>query len=232
MDGSTFFRFHAYVEPAVSDQSPLNTEGFSAVDTIRFRQIVKHSQWSVNLDRVKRQSCLARFHDDFCSCPALCCPPSSPFPQGHALAISTIVAAAAAPRFSNETDRLALLRFKDEIIGDPFGSLTSWNHTLRFCDWQGVTCGGRLHPQRVTVLNLRGYNLVARRISPHMANLTFLRRINLSNNTFHGVSPGDIGCLFRLPYLFQENNTLNGEIPVNLTHCSELLTLDVYGNKL
>ncbi|KAL6009269.1 hypothetical protein ACLOJK_022497 [Asimina triloba] len=141
------------------------------------------------------------------------------------------VVAAAAPRFSNETDRLALLRFKDEIIGDPFGSLTSWNHTLHFCEWQGVSCGRR-HPQRVTVLNLWGYNLVARRISPHIANLTFLRRVNLGNNTFHGVIPSEIGRLFRLRSLFLKNNTLSGEIPVNLTRCSELMILSLYGNKL
>ncbi|KAL5991505.1 hypothetical protein ACLOJK_012414 [Asimina triloba] len=131
--------------------------------------------------------------------------------------------------FSNETDRLALLHFRSHIQ-DPSHSLASWNDTLHFCQWQGVTCGRR-HPQRVTALNLVGYNL-AGRMPSHMANLTFLRRINLSNNTFHGAIPGEIGRLFRLQYLILTNNTLSGEIPVNLTYCWKLKHLRLDQNKL
>ncbi|KAL5975772.1 hypothetical protein ACLOJK_020099 [Asimina triloba] len=139
------------------------------------------------------------------------------------------IARIATHHFSNETDRLALLRFRSHIQ-DPSHSLASWNDTLHFCQWQGVTCG-RCHPQRVTALNLVGYNLVGRMPS-HMANLTFLRRINLSNNTFHGAIPGEIGRLFRLQYLILTNNTLSGEIPVNLTYCWKLKHLRLDQNKL
>ncbi|KAL6009207.1 hypothetical protein ACLOJK_022434 [Asimina triloba] len=142
------------------------------------------------------------------------------------------IVAAAAVHLSNETDRLALLRFKGEIIADPFGYLSSWNDTRHFCEWQGITCGGRRHPQRVTALNVFSYNLVARSISPHISNLTFLRLIDLSNNTIHGVIPAEMGRLFRLRSFYVEDSTSSGEIPVNLTRCSELMILDLYGNKL
>ncbi|XP_058110112.1 probable LRR receptor-like serine/threonine-protein kinase At3g47570 [Magnolia sinica] len=136
-----------------------------------------------------------------------------------------------AAHFSNETDLLALLKFKHLITDDPLHSLSSWNHTLRFCHWQGVTCGGPRHPQRVTALNLTAQKLVGP-ISPYIANLTFLRIINLSANSFYGPIPEEIGRLFRLRYLLLTNNTFTGEIPANLTHCSELKVLYLYGNQL
>ncbi|XP_058111174.1 putative receptor-like protein kinase At3g47110 [Magnolia sinica] len=133
--------------------------------------------------------------------------------------------------FSNETDRVALLHLKHLITDDPLRSLSSWNHTLHFCNWQGVTCGGHRHPQRVTALNLTGHNLVGP-ISPFIGNLTFLRIINLSANNFHDTIPEEIGRLFRLRYLNLNNNTFSGEIPANLTHCSDLQVLHLYGNQL
>ncbi|XP_058109082.1 LRR receptor-like serine/threonine-protein kinase EFR isoform X1 [Magnolia sinica] len=137
----------------------------------------------------------------------------------------------ASPHFSNETDRLALLKFKHLITNDPLHSLSSWNDTLHFCRWHGVTCGGSRHPQRVTALELTNQKLVGP-ISPYIANLTFLRIIDLSANSFHGTIPEEIGRLFRLQYLRLTNNTFNGEIPANLTHCSKLKALDLYGNQL
>ncbi|XP_058110898.1 probable LRR receptor-like serine/threonine-protein kinase At3g47570 [Magnolia sinica] len=135
-----------------------------------------------------------------------------------------------AANFSNDTDHLALVHFKRMITDDPLHSLSSWNHTLHFCHWQGVTCGHR-HPQRVTALNLVGQNLVGP-ISPYIANLTFLRIIDFADNSFHGAVPEQIGRLFRLRYLGLANSTFTGEIPANLTHCSELQVLDLYGNQL
>ncbi|XP_058110871.1 probable LRR receptor-like serine/threonine-protein kinase At3g47570 [Magnolia sinica] len=136
-----------------------------------------------------------------------------------------------AAHFSNETDLLALLKFKHLITDDPLHSLSSWNHTLHFCHWQGVTCGGPRHPQRVMALNLTAQKLVGP-ISPYIANLTFLRMIDLSANSFYGPIPEEIGRLFRSRYLFLTNNTFTGEIPANLAHCFKLQILDLSGNQL
>ncbi|XP_058111508.1 probable LRR receptor-like serine/threonine-protein kinase At3g47570 isoform X2 [Magnolia sinica] len=136
-----------------------------------------------------------------------------------------------AAHFSNETDHLALLHFKDLITDGPLHSLSSWNHTLHFCLWQGVICDSRRHPQRVTALILSNKNLVGP-ISPFIGNLTFLKRIDLGNNSFSGPIPEQMGQLLRLRFLRLRNNTLTGEIPTNLTYCSKLQVLHLRRNQL
>uniref|UniRef100_A0A7N2LEW6 non-specific serine/threonine protein kinase n=1 Tax=Quercus lobata TaxID=97700 RepID=A0A7N2LEW6_QUELO len=130
---------------------------------------------------------------------------------------------------NNETDRLALLEFKAEITHDPFEVLSSWNDSIHFCQWRGVTCGRR--HQRVTALDLQSLKLVGS-ISPHIGNLSFLRNISLQNNSFYNEIPSEIGRLFRLQSLSLFNNTMNGKIPSNISGCSNLVVLSVGSNQL
>ena len=144
--------------------------------------------------------------------------------------INLICFAESVTLLKNESDRLALLAFKDGISDDPNGVLSSWNNSLHFCMWDGVTCSRR-HPQRVVALNL-SYQSLRGSLSPHIGNLSFLKTIALYNNTFEGHIPQEIGHLFRLRYLGLINNSLDGEIPNNLTYCLQLRFLSLYGNKL
>ncbi|XP_058088670.1 probable LRR receptor-like serine/threonine-protein kinase At3g47570 isoform X2 [Magnolia sinica] len=130
----------------------------------------------------------------------------------------------------NETDRLALLGFKYGISEDPYRVLSSWNDSLHFCQWMGVTCSRR-HHQRVTSLNLTEHSLLGH-LSPHIGNLSFLRRIDLSNNKFQGQIPQEIEHLFRLQHLNLSVNSLQGEIPSNLSHCSKLIIIHIMQNQL
>ncbi|XP_021657374.2 putative receptor-like protein kinase At3g47110 isoform X2 [Hevea brasiliensis] len=130
----------------------------------------------------------------------------------------------------NQTDRLALVSFKNEIRRDPFGVLSSWNDSLHFCDWYGVSCSRR-HPDRVTALNLNSQGLVGS-LSPYIGNLSFLRYVSLQNNSFHGQIPQEIGRLRRLQYLTLSNNSFDGNIPTNLSRCSNLYLLNLIDNKL
>ncbi|KAL6146178.1 hypothetical protein ACLB2K_056861 [Fragaria x ananassa] len=130
---------------------------------------------------------------------------------------------------SNETDRLTLLAIKAQIIKDPNGILSSWNDSLHFCNWTGVTCG--LRHQRVMTLNLSSYQLIGS-LSPHIGNLTFLSGLNLELNNFHSSLPPEIGHLFRLKYLNLSNNSFSGEIPSTLSNCSRLIWLRLGFNKL
>ncbi|XP_024190123.1 probable LRR receptor-like serine/threonine-protein kinase At3g47570 [Rosa chinensis] len=130
---------------------------------------------------------------------------------------------------SNQTDRLALLAIKAQIIKDPNSILSSWNDSLHFCNWTGVTCG--LRHQRVMTLNLSSYQLTGS-LSPHIGNLTFLSGLNLELNNFHSSLPQEIGHLFRLKYLNLSNNSFSGEIPPNLSNCSSLIWLRLGFNKL
>ncbi|EOY19207.1 Serine-threonine protein kinase, plant-type, putative [Theobroma cacao] len=86
----------------------------------------------------------------------------------------------------NETDKRALLEFKAKIIDDHFGVMHSWNNTIPFCQWHVVSCGHR--HQRITKLDLRSIKLVGS-ISPFIGNLSFLRVLNLENNSFHQAIP-------------------------------------------
>ncbi|RXI04359.1 hypothetical protein DVH24_038633 [Malus domestica] len=131
---------------------------------------------------------------------------------------------------SNETDRLALLAFKDQIMEDPHQIMSSWNESIHFCMWRGVTCGRR-HRQRVTRLELRGQNLVGS-LSPHICNLTFLRILRLQNNSFSHEIPFEIAHLHRLQALYISNNSFTGSIPSNISYCSNLVTLHLGYNRL
>ncbi|XP_048421883.1 putative receptor-like protein kinase At3g47110 [Pyrus x bretschneideri] len=119
---------------------------------------------------------------------------------------------------SNETDKLALLKFKARITTDPFGVMSSWNETIHFCQWHGVTCGHR--HMRVTKLMLRSLKLGGS-ISPHVGNLSFLKVFNLVNESFSHEIPPEIG-LRRLQLLALQNNSLSGEIPANLSSENQL----------
>lgn len=57
----------------------------------------------------------------------------------------------------SETDRIALLKFKESISNDPYGVLSSWNDSFHFCEWPGIACSSR--QQRTTALNLGSYGL-------------------------------------------------------------------------
>ena len=89
---------------------------------------------------------------------------------------------------STSKDRLALMAFKHGINRDPLGVLSSWNDSVHYCQWIGVNCSSHRHVDRVTALNLSSYRLVGS-LSPHIGNLTFLRLMDLQNNSFHGEIP-------------------------------------------
>ncbi|KAF8041063.1 hypothetical protein BT93_B3092 [Corymbia citriodora subsp. variegata] len=130
----------------------------------------------------------------------------------------------------NQTDRFALLSFKNAIHADPFGVLSPWNDSTHHCEWQGVLCSKR-HPGRVTSLVLTSQGLGGL-LSPHIGNLSFLRVMTLQNNSFRGEIPSQIGNLFRLRRLILSNNSFGGPIPSNLSRCLNLETLDLIDNQL
>ncbi|GJZ11526.1 leucine-rich repeat protein [Tanacetum coccineum] len=129
----------------------------------------------------------------------------------------------------NETDYLALLSFKSKITQDPYQVLTSWNHSIHFCEWSGISCG-KWH-KRVTVLWLGSQGLEGS-LPPHVGNLSFLRVLDLSNNSFQGTIPHEIGRLSRLRHLYLYDNKFSGVIQTNLSRCSNLELLSLGGNKL
>ncbi|GJW73763.1 kinase-like domain-containing protein [Tanacetum coccineum] len=148
----------------------------------------------------------------------------------YGLAITCLTFATVSASYGgNETDYLALLSFKSKITHDPYKVLSSWNHSLHFCDWSGVTCGKR--HKRVTVLSLYKKGLEGS-LSPHVGNLSFLRELSLTNNSFQGTIPHELGRLSRLRRLYLEANKFSGVIPANLSGCSNLEDLWLSNTKI
>ncbi|KAK1408616.1 hypothetical protein QVD17_40544 [Tagetes erecta] len=137
----------------------------------------------------------------------------------------TIISASYA---GNETDHHALQMIK-LITQDPYGALTSWNNSLHFCDWAGVTCGKR--HRRVTRLVLESQGLKGM-LSPYVGNLSFLHELRLVNNSFQGIIPHELGRLSRLRILRLVKNKFNGLIPANISGCSNLQDLRLSYNEL
>ncbi|ESR50787.1 hypothetical protein CICLE_v10033496mg, partial [Citrus x clementina] len=130
---------------------------------------------------------------------------------------------------SNETDQLALLQFKAKVTHDPLEVLRSWNYSRHFCQWKGVTCSPR--HQRVTGLRLPSL-LLQGSLSPDIGNLSFLRVLDLKNNSLRNEIPQEIGYLFRLRILELNINTFGGQIPDNISHCVNLESLGLGVNEL
>lgn len=126
----------------------------------------------------------------------------------HLLSCLLLLLATTPPTHSNnnETDVEALLSIKKSIHNDPLGALASWNETAtHFCKWKGVSCSKR-HQNRVISLSLRSLRLVGT-LSPHVGNLSFLKILDLKNNTFQGPIPQEIGRLRRLQVIEFSNNS-------------------------
>ncbi|XVF10854.1 hypothetical protein REPUB_Repub07fG0218800 [Reevesia pubescens] len=129
----------------------------------------------------------------------------------------------------NETDQQALLQFKAKITGDQLRVMHSWNSSIHFCQWHGVTCGRR--HQRITGLELKLLKLEGS-VSPYIGNLSFLRVLDLEGNSFNNEIPEEIGRLRRLEILQLANNSFSGKIPSNLSRCSKLTFVHMRSNQL
>jgi hypothetical protein len=129
----------------------------------------------------------------------------------------------------SQDDRQALLCFKSQLSA-PTRVFTSWsNASMEFCTWHGVTCSRRSH--RVIALDLES-EAITGTISPCIAKLTSLERLQLSNNSFHGTIPSEIGFLSQLSNLNISINSLEGKVPSELSSCSQLKILGLWKNSL
>ncbi|KAK4278272.1 hypothetical protein QN277_016138 [Acacia crassicarpa] len=144
------------------------------------------------------------------------------------IASQILLQTGAAMSSGSEIDRLALLALKDKLTNGVPEALSSWNDSVHFCKWQGVTCN--LRHKRVSALTLTNQNFGGT-LAPSLGNLTFLKTLNLSSNGLHGQIPKQIGHLRRLMSLDLQTNYLEGEVPLELANCSKLqMILFTYNN--
>ncbi|THF99076.1 hypothetical protein TEA_007033 [Camellia sinensis var. sinensis] len=109
---------------------------------------------------------------------------------------------ASAAVLNNETDKFALVEFKSQMTEDLQGILASWNGSIHFCLWTGVTCG--------------------RNIPAPIGNHTFLQELYLSFNNLEGEVPDSISQLRHLRLIGWSVNSLSGVFPPSLYSLSLL----------
>ncbi|KAH9672852.1 hypothetical protein KPL70_017895 [Citrus sinensis] len=145
----------------------------------------------------------------------------------------------------SETDKQALIAFKSKVDDDPFGALSTWNDSVNFCQWLGVTCS--LKHQRVIyiiesqwpksdrtldlVLNKLEENQLVGELPPYIGfTLPNIRILLLAGNQFFGNIPHSISNasnLKSIPHLDLSKNKLSGEIPSSLGSCVGLEYLNL-----
>uniref|UniRef100_A0A803MKC2 non-specific serine/threonine protein kinase n=1 Tax=Chenopodium quinoa TaxID=63459 RepID=A0A803MKC2_CHEQI len=113
---------------------------------------------------------------------------------------------------NNETERLALLEIKAKITDDPLGVMRSWNDTVHFCEWHGVTCGGTY--EQVTKLDLNSSEITEGDLPAGLGNtLPRLQYLSLGSNRFTGLIPASISNSSSLNVLQLSQNHLRGHVP-------------------
>ncbi|XP_026441142.1 MDIS1-interacting receptor like kinase 1-like [Papaver somniferum] len=140
----------------------------------------------------------------------------------------------------HETDKAALLDFKNKITEDPSNLLQTWNQSTDCCtQWDGVGCdhsGGRVvNFSRPGVYpdDYEWYADLHGTISPSLGNLQFLTVLDLTSLTFlTGSIPSELGKLSHLTILSRAGNRLNGTIPVSFKNLCKLNQLSLSSNIL
>ncbi|KAM7477808.1 hypothetical protein LguiA_026021 [Lonicera macranthoides] len=128
-----------------------------------------------------------------------------------------------------ENQRSLLLQLKNTLKFDSSYStkLVQWNHhTKDCCLWEGITCSKAGH---VTGLDLSGefiYGGIDN--SRSLFSLRFLQSLNLAYNDFDSAQiPSAFINLTSLTYLNLANSGFGGQIPIELSQLTRLVTLDL-----
>ncbi|PQQ19621.1 receptor-like protein 12 [Prunus yedoensis var. nudiflora] len=141
-----------------------------------------------------------------------------------------------------EAEREALIDFKDGLE-DPENRLSSWRGS-NCCQWWGIHCSNTT--SAVIAVDLHnpyplipyddsssryGFWNLSGEIRPSLKMLESLKHLDLSFNTFNGISiPAFFGSLKNLQYLNLSNAGFSGRVPPNLGNLSSLQYLDVSSN--
>nr|XP_009769365.1 PREDICTED: receptor-like protein 12 [Nicotiana sylvestris] len=126
-----------------------------------------------------------------------------------------------------------LLRFKNSLTFDSSLStkLVRWDQNTDCCQWPGVSCDQEGH---VLVLELDNETISGGvENSSSLFDLKYLEKLNLAYNDLNSVQiPTDIYKLANLTYLNLSDAGFVGQIPMELSRLTKLVSLDLSYNNL
>nr|AMM43034.1 LRR-RLK [Vernicia montana] len=132
--------------------------------------------------------------------------------------------------WSLNDEGLALLKFKERIVSDPYDALKNWNDldgVVNPCFWSGIECSDG----KVVILNLKDLCLGGA-LAPDLRNLVYIKSIVLRNNSFSGIIPEGLGELKELEVLDFGYNNFSGPLPPDLGNNLSLTILLLDNNEL
>ncbi|KAM4090655.1 hypothetical protein ACJW30_09G078200 [Castanea mollissima] len=123
--------------------------------------------------------------------------------------------------------RSYLLEFKNSLnfYGDYSTKLMRWNESVDCCSWEGVTCS----EGRVVGLYLDNEPIYGGLdSSSSLFHLHYLQHLSLAYNDFNNSCiPPEFGNLTNLSYLNLSNAGFAGQIPIEISRLTRLVTLDL-----
>ncbi|KAJ8443934.1 hypothetical protein Cgig2_032758 [Carnegiea gigantea] len=131
---------------------------------------------------------------------------------------------------------VALLKFREKVVNDPFGALSRWNEDDREnkpCSWFGIECFDgyvvSLQCENINAELLRSSMLLITLVLfPIHPGIVVIRSI-LRNNSFSGAIPEEIRDLKELKLLDLGYNSFTRALPSDFEHNITILLLDNNG---
>ncbi|KAK6943460.1 Leucine-rich repeat-containing N-terminal, plant-type [Dillenia turbinata] len=120
-----------------------------------------------------------------------------------------------------------LLRLKQSLVYDSSLStkLVQWNSSADCCQWPGVNCS---NSGQVIALDLSNESISGGINSSSLFRLQYLRNLSLAYNSFNYTPiPSGFETLKNLTYLNLSNSPFAGQIPIEISHLTELVILDL-----
>ncbi|XP_019460985.1 PREDICTED: MDIS1-interacting receptor like kinase 2-like isoform X2 [Lupinus angustifolius] len=129
----------------------------------------------------------------------------------------------------SEDQTSSLLVWKASFDNQSQAFLSSWITDTNPCMWVGIVCD---NSNSISTINITSLGLKGTLHSLNFSTFTKLLSLDISNNSFNGSIPHQIGELRKLRYLLFGSNQLYGSIPPTIGMLINLVELDLSDNSL